>query len=312
MQSESLYQTFTFLKENLDTSTLSGSDSSLANMFLLQPKYNTQFYIHQNILFRYYQGNKNRRGWAFPIPLKNAEEDFLKTAVCFIFSKERKEGIKADFCLCSQEQKALIDACLMQHFPKHKINWKSNRDDSDYIYLRENLSELKGSSFQKKRNHISRFNRLHPHDWSFKTFNADNISEQLKNDILQVEEKWFTEKNGPENKALILEKESIYKAFDNAELLGLSGACLYIKEEPVAMTLASAISPSVIDIHFEKAIEQYEADGIFAVINNLFAKECSSFLYINREEDMGVAGLRKAKLSYKPDIILDKFYGKIE
>jgi len=78
------------------------------------------------------------------------------------------------------------------------------------------------------------------------------------------------------------------------------------------MTLASEISPNVLDIHYEKAIEKYEADGIFAIINNQFAKNSKEYLYLNREEDMGVPGLRKAKLSYKPDIILDKFYGKIE
>lgn len=312
MQSGNLTQLFTFLKDNLNTRNLLGSDSSLANMFLLQPKYNTEFFIHENILFRYYRGKSNRSGWAFPIPLKEADENYLKTAICFIFSKERNENYQANFCLISQEQKSQIDNCLLLHFSKHKINWKTLRDDSDYIYLQKNLAELQGSNFQKKRNHISRFNRLHPDDWSITFFDSNTISGKLKNDILQIEEKWFLEKNGNDNSALILEKEAILQTFEHAKLFGLRGACLYIKEEPVAMTLASEISSNVLDIHYEKAIEKYEADGIFAIINNQFAKNSKEYLYLNREEDMGVAGLRKAKLSYKPDIILDKFYGKIE
>ena len=78
------------------------------------------------------------------------------------------------------------------------------------------------------------------------------------------------------------------------------------------MTLASPVSPNVLDIHFEKALSGYATDGAYSVVNNLFAKESKNFMYLNREEDMGVEGLRKAKLSYKPDIILDKFYGEAE
>ena len=78
------------------------------------------------------------------------------------------------------------------------------------------------------------------------------------------------------------------------------------------MTLASPISDTVLDVIYEKSIFEYEKDGSYAVINQQFAKRCETFLYFNREEDMGIEGLRKAKLSYKPSIILEKFYGRVE
>ena len=78
------------------------------------------------------------------------------------------------------------------------------------------------------------------------------------------------------------------------------------------MTLAAPVSDSLLDVIYEKAIEEYEKNGAYAVINQQFAKRCDRYLYLNREEDMGVEGLRKAKLSYKPSIILEKFYGAVE
>ena len=77
------------------------------------------------------------------------------------------------------------------------------------------------------------------------------------------------------------------------------------------MTLSSPISDSVLDVIYEKCTEEHERNGAYAVINQQFAKRNNSFLYFNREEDMGVEGLRKAKLSYKPSMILEKFYGQL-
>lgn len=302
-------QDFEYLEENLNRKNLFGSDSALANLFLLQPKYNIRLFIKNDILFRYYNGSENRNGWGFPIPLKNAKEDYLRTALQIIFEDDKSGNRETKFCLFTQAQKNLADDCLKNYFSAkiQKVAWKTNRDDCDYIYLQKNLAELSGSSYQKKRNHVARFNRIHQGDWEFKMFPDHDIA----HDIMKVEEIWFDEKNGSEQEALILEKESIRSALENHELLRIYGGCLYIDGKPAAMSIASAISNDVLDVHFEKAIAQYEPDGVFAMVNNLFAKKSPEFVYLNREEDMGVEGLRKAKLSYKPEILLDKFYGKV-
>lgn len=302
---------FEYLENNLDTKNLYGSDSCIANLFLLQKKYNTQLKIHKNILFRYYTGDENRTGYGFPIPLKANSEavnpDFLKTALEFIFEDKSAQDRTPAFCLITQEQKNQIDSCLAKYFPNRHISWKTNRDDCDYIYLRENLAELPGSHFQKKRNHISRFNRTYGPNWEFKSFPENPVFQ----DILAVSQKWFEEKDGQNNPMLQLEHQSIKYALENAELLRLRGGVLYIKGEAAAMTLASPISDSVLDVIYEKSIEEHEKNGAYAVINQQFAKKNNNFLYFNREEDMGIEGLRKAKLSYKPSIILDKFYGQL-
>ena len=304
---------FSFVAENLENSDLYGSDSSVANMYLLQNKYNTQFKIKNNVLLRYYTGNENRTGYAFPLFLKSPDlplssDEKLKLALELIFEDVAEEKREVRFCLITQEQKNQIDSCLDRYFSEHRVSWKTNRDDSDYIYLHKNLSELPGSNYQKKRNHISRFNRIYGTDWEFKLYPQNDI----KADLLAVSETWFKEKDGENNHALCLELESIKIALENQELFNLRGGVLYIHGKPAAMTLASPISDTVLDVIYEKSIFEYEKDGSYAVINQQFAKHCETFLYFNREEDMGIEGLRKAKLSYKPSIILEKFYGRVE
>ena len=297
---------FEYLENNLDTKSLYGSDTCIANLFLLQEKYNTWLKIHNNILFRYYYGNENRTGYGFPLPLKNAPADWLKTALEYIFEDARLQQRAPAFCLITREQKEQLDSVLSTFFKKH-ISWKTNQDDCDYVYLKKNLAELPGSNYQKKRNHVSRFNRIYGNDWEFKTFPENDIAQ----DILAIAQKWFEEK-GEDNPVLKLELQSVELALQNVEPLRFIGGVLYVKGKPAAMTLASPISDSVLDVIYEKAIEEFEKDGVYAVLNQQFAKRCASYLYLNREEDMGVPGLRKAKLSYKPTIVLEKFYGAVE
>ena len=304
-------QDFEYLSSNLDSASLFGSDSSIANLFLLQEKYNTELKIQKNILLRYYYGDENRSGYGFPLPMKKAPENWLKTALEVIFDDAQAQNRPVSFCLITGEQKTLINDCLAQHFPNRTIAWKTNRNDCDYIYLRSNLADLPGSQYQKKRNHISRFNRTYGlcgTDWEFKSYPDNDIAA----DILTVSQKWYEEKNGESEEVLRLEHQSIELALQNSELLNLRGGVLYIKGQPAAMTLAAPISPDVLDVIYEKSFGEYERNGAYAVINQQFARRCTSFLYLNREEDMGVEGLRKAKLSYKPEMILEKFYGIVE
>ena len=291
-------QDFEYLENNLDTQGLYGSDTCIANLFLLQEKYNTWLKIHKNILFRYYYGDENRSGYGFPIPLKSAfiqeksvgEAAWLKTALEYIFEDSKTQHRPLAFCLITREQKELLDSCLSKYFGK-RILWKTNRDDCDYVYLQKNLAELPGSLYQKKRNHVSRFNRIFGTDWEFKAFPQNDVSK----DILSIAQKWYDEKSGDEKPVLKLELQSVALALENAELLRMTGGVLYVKGKPAAMTLASPISDSVLDVIYEKAVEEFEKDGVYAVINQQFARLCGKYLY-----------------SYKPTIVLEKFYGLVE
>jgi hypothetical protein len=189
-------------------------------------------------------------------------------------------------------QRALLDTI----YPS-KFEYIRTPDEQDYIYLTKDLVMLAGKKYHSKRNHIARFYRTYD-DTRFETLDSSNAS-----DALEVVKLWYKENNL--NFATYSEYEVIKEAIEMREEFDMQGAVLYVDQKPVAMTLGSEISDKVFDIYFEKALREY--DGVYAVINNEFAKTLTKYEYINREEDMGIEGLRKAKMSYNPYIILDRY-----
>lgn len=189
----------------------------------------------------------------------------------------------------------------LDNFKAHfgdKYVFEENRDAFDYIYLRSDLADLSGKKYHSKRNHISAFSKKH--DWVFKPITPDNTA-----DVKLCAEKWYKENADKEDKYLRCEKRGIYTILDNMELLGVRGGAIYVGGDVVAFTLGSCISDEIFDIHIEKALPDY-AEG-YTVINREFARTLTEYKYINREDDMGLEGLRRAKLSYKPSILLKKY-----
>ena len=274
-----------------------GSDSALANIVLLGDKYDTLVAVSDGVLYRYYRGKTpNRRGYGYPL---SAGEFDLKHSLDLLAEDSAKRGVPFEFCLCDEDQKAAIGSYL-------NVAWDTTVDDNDYIYSRERLASLSGRKLQKKRNHLNHYRHAYPDSV------YSDINETNKGDALYVASEWL-EGRQEKVEAEILELESIKLALENRERMGMIGGILYVEGKPVAMTLASAISPRCVDVHFEKAIGEYAVNGAFAAINNSLASSeaVSSYEYFNREEDMGIEGIRRAKETYDPAIRLAKYYGKV-
>jgi hypothetical protein len=125
-----------------------------------------------------------------------------------------------------------------------------------------------------------------------------------------VEERWFAAQTERVDSTFV-ERLEIYEACRYWEELGLIGAVVYAEEIPVAMTIASEISRGCFDIHFEKCYGDYAQAGGFAAINRYFAEYLvreRGAQRINREEDIGLEGLRRAKMAYRPDKMLEKYH----
>lgn len=184
------------------------------------------------------------------------------------------------------------------------------RESGDYIYRMEDLAGLAGKKYSKKRNHIKQFKTKRP-GWRFEPLTSANLQ-----DARLVEEKWLEEflAHDAAGDDLKIEKEIIFFALENFErfekVCGMAGGLLYVDDKPVAFCVASLLSAAVTDVHFEKCLFEYARDGGYAVINNEFSKTVKTE-FINREEDLGIEGLRKAKLSYYPEEILEKYNGTI-
>ncbi len=270
------------------------SDLAFANIYLLRQKYGTEIALDEGVLYRHFGGHGRLQGYAFPcgavdsgVALRRLEEDAVT----------RKRPFR--FCLLTEEQVRQLELLYPGRF-----RFQADRGDADYLYERSALAELPGARFHRKRNHIARFCREFP-DWHLEALSADNVQ-----DALEVASGWLAgaqqqaADSAGISPALLHEHGAIAHALQVLEPLGLFGAVLYVAGAPVAMTLASMLSASVADVHYEKCLPAVRQ--AYPVINQAFAAGLSC-AFINREEDLNQEGLRQAKLSYFPSLILSKW-----
>ncbi len=178
---------------------------------------------------------------------------------------------------------------------------EKRRDFFDYVYLRESLATLSGKKLQAKRNHVNKF---------MKTYNYEYLNIDSSNVDLCVDfaNRWldFNIKENPENGEGYKEELQVIKYFaENFDKLGMLGGAILVEGKMVAFTLGSKVNNQTFCTHIEKANKDY--DGAYAIINKEFANHLpEEYIYINREEDIGLEGLRKAKLSYNPIELITK------
>ncbi len=199
-------------------------------------------------------------------------------------------GLSPDIFLASQD--------YIDQFPdlNRYYTITRDRDAAEYIYLAENLAELKGTKLHKKRNLISQFRRKYP-DYRVLPITNENKSrvKGFTKDLLGISD--------PVPESLAQEFSAMDKAFDHWDELPLQGILVTAGDKIAAFSVFSPISQDTFNIHFEKSNLAFK--GAAQVIN----RETAEFLkdrcrYINREQDLGIPGLRQAKLSYEPHPLL--------
>jgi hypothetical protein len=169
------------------------------------------------------------------------------------------------------------------------------RDQYDYIYRRTDLATLHGRHLDAKRNHIHRFRAEHP-DFEYRPLTPEFFDE-----CRRLTEIWQEEKGGSDT--INAEKQVMETIFSNWDTLGMIGGSIFVDGRMVAFTYGAAVTTDTYDVCVEKADRHVE--GAFAIINQQFAEHLpEQYIYLNREEDMGIPGLRQAKLSYRPEILL--------
>ena len=177
------------------------------------------------------------------------------------------------------------------------------RNQYDYIYRRTDLATLRGRHLNAKRNHIHRFRAEHP-DFEYRPLTPEFFDECRRLTATWQEEKKQTP-NQNDNQIEIIDAEHrvMETIFSNWDALGMIGGSILVDGRMVAFTYGSAVTTDTFDVCVEKADRHVE--GAFAIINQQFAEHLpEQYIYLNREEDMGIPGLRQAKLSYHPEILL--------
>ncbi|MEA4816396.1 MAG: phosphatidylglycerol lysyltransferase domain-containing protein [Lachnospiraceae bacterium] len=177
--------------------------------------------------------------------------------------------------------------------------FKESINNFDYIYLSEDLITLKGKKFHGKRNHINRFMMLYP------DFEYAPLTNEMAKDCCGLYKEWLKSHN-EDSIIQYDEPDSVKRALTNLDALNLTGGVLKIDGKIKAFTIGERILPDMHQIHIEKAAN--DIDGLYPVINREYASHnCSDVKYINREEDMGLEGLRAAKHSYRPVMMIKKY-----
>ena len=243
------------------------------------------------------QSQFDRRS-VYPFPVGQGDVGPILDAV---IADARARGIPCCLTSLSAQECELLEARYPGRFRFH-----TNRDNFDYVYDINRLADLKGRKYQKKRNHLHRFQDAHP-DCRFVPI--EEIDSEALTRMLRT---WYENKKAADpSNDFHLEELAIQRALKFRECLAMEGLALMEGDELLAFTLGSRLNATTFDIHFEKAVEE----TAYAAINQAFARHLREkypeVRFLNREDDMGLEGLRKAKLSYSPDKMVEKYWARL-
>lgn len=269
-------------------------ERTFVNVYLWSRHYKVTFAVIEDALV--FKNGETEPAFSYPA----GEEQNVKRAIEFLmeYTKERDLPFK----LYNVTEKNFEQ--LNSWYPD-KFDIEYVRDIADYVYETEKLATLAGKKLHGKRNHINKFIKTNP-DWSYEPLSDENMEE-----CFQMALKWRTQ-NGCEDDVeknaemcVALNALRLYKELEQV------GGVLRVAGEVVAFTIGEPLCKDTFVVHIEKAFA--EVDGAYPMINQQFVQhECTDFLYVNREDDAGSEGLRKAKLSYRPAFMEEKGIVKIK
>ncbi len=261
------------------------------DLFIWSKHYNTQFAVADDFLFVKSDGNDNTEYYFVP----EGEGDFKK-AMEMLFEYTEKQGKPWAFMSVYPKQKERVE----KHYPG-KFEFEECRDNADYIYLVEKLASLSGKKLHKKKNHVNRFYKEYDGRWSYEPLNDENIRE-----FFSYQLDWCEEDN-----EFLGELCAASTALKNYKELGIVGGILRVDGKIAGVTLGSKSFDDTMIVHIEKADKNI--NGAYQVINQQFViNQCKDVKYVDREEDLGIEGLRKAKESYYPEFLALNYIGKLK
>ena len=206
-----------------------------------------------------------------------------------------KEGILLEFRGVEDKVRRQLEAARPGYF-----SFTPDRDDFDYVYRSEDLIKLSGRKYHAKKNHLNSFRKLYGNH-EYRAMDGANAL-----DCIAFLEDWCLQRGYQPGDELDQERGAVIEALTNFAALGLSGGIIYVDDKIQAFSFGEQVRPDMAVIHVEKA--NAELRGIYPAINQRFCQEAwSELTYINREEDMGIEGLRLAKESYHPVRMVEKY-----
>lgn len=224
----------------------------------------------------------------------------LKPVIDAILLDAQEVGKEPVLFSLTEEEKSKVE----ELYP-NKFVFDNPRGETDYIYESEKLANLAGKKMQKKRNLCSRFERSNP-DWEFHEITPESIKE-----IMEFNNEWCKLYDNRGDEGIQDEHIAIELACTHYKELKLKGGYITTNGKIVAFSFGSPLNDEIFVMHVEKAL--YDVTGAYNIINREMARNfCGDYKYINRENDVDEEGLRIAKLSYHPEILVDKYTAELK
>ena len=263
-------------------------ERTFVNVYLWSRHYKVKYAVIEDALV--FRDESDGESFAYPA----GESQNIKKAIDTLMEYCREKQIPFRMYNVTPEHFAQLSLWYPGMFQIEYV-----RDIADYVYETEKLATLAGKKLHGKRNHINKFKNLYP-DWTYESITDENVEE-----CFQMALKWRNE-NGcdddPEKNAEMCVTLNSLRLFKELEL---RGGLLRIGGKIVAFSLGEPLCSDTFVVHIEKAFP--DIDGAYPMINQQFVQnECMGFTYVNREDDTGAEGLRKAKLSYRPAFLEEK------
>ncbi|MCD7977770.1 MAG: phosphatidylglycerol lysyltransferase domain-containing protein [Tannerellaceae bacterium] len=269
-------------------------DFSFANMCSWRFLYHSEFAVVEDFLVIRFHIEEDEKRPVYMCPVGNGNGD-MRDVILRLEEDAAKQGHMLWLLGVTPLGRKDLEAAIPDGF-----KYLPNRDYFDYIYLREDLVNLTGKKYQAKRNHINKFKKSYSYEYR-------PITPELVPYCLELERKWYKANRTEEDEEdLSHERRSMTYALEHFSELGLIGGGICVDGQIIAFSFGAPINHDTFGIHVEKADIHY--DGAYSLINQEFASHIpEQFLYVNREEDLGLPGLRQAKQSYQPALLLEKY-----
>ena len=272
-----------------------GCDYNFTNLFVWSRAYHQEIARVDDFLVTHVCG---RMGCSFMFPAGGGD---LASVIRKLEEEAAGRGEPLRLVCLTPRQMAELE----EFFPG-QFTFTADRDGYDYLYEIDRLADLGGKRLHAKRNHINRFMENNP-SWTYEEITPESLGE-----CLAMDKEWYRRSLAREGEAeerdLGDEGVALRQAMEHYQALGLEGGLIRVYGEVVAFTMGDLLNSDTYDVHFEKAYG--ELQGAYAMINREFARwvrgRHPNVRYLNREDDMGVEGLRKAKESYYPDPMVEK------
>jgi len=264
------------------------SEFTFTNLFMWREAYGLQVSRYEEAVLLYSWRSDPEDSFLFP-PLGEADEAAVRAGLQLL----AEAGHNARLARATEEDLARLG------LREDAYGSVADRDQWDYVYSVPELIELRGNRYHDKRNHLEQF--LRAHQYTYRRLTPDLVPA-----CQELHDRWCDEKHCDLQSTLRAEARAVKEVLGHVEELGVVGGCIEIERRVEAYTLGEMLNRETVVVHIEKANAAYH--GLYQLTNQQFlAQEWAAVPFANREQDIGLEGLRRAKESYNPHHMVEKY-----